>query len=137
MKRKIYTFSTFFLALIFSALCFVGCKQNKAVTGDYAVIVADDVTDGDTLLDYMKELRDEGSLSFESTTGDYGEYVTSINGKAQSGNSYWMLYTSDTDYASNAYTVTYEGQTYGQATLGASSLPIKEGATYIWYYETF
>ena len=137
MKRKLYFLVTFILSVICFTTCFIGCKQNKPLSGDYVIIVANDVEDCETVIDYMKKLREDGKLSFESETSAYGEYITSINGKKQAGNSYWMLYTSDLDYASTSYTVTYEGRDYGQAITGASSLPVKEGETYIWFYESY
>ena len=49
-----------------------------------------------------------------------------------------MLYTSDSENANEAWgIVEYEGKNYGSATLGAESLPVKSGAIYIWWYQSF
>ncbi len=66
--------------------------------------------------------------------------ITRINDIANSAseNKYWMLYTSDTANANDAWgTVEYKEKTYGSATLGAESLVIKEDCLYIWYYQSF
>ena len=73
-------------------------------------------------------------MAYEMSDG----MVTSINGKANTTNSYWMLYTSDAENANNSWgTVEYEGNTYGSAMYGADSLTIKDGCLYIWEYQTF
>ena len=53
-------------------------------------------TDKTILIDVLKELDD---LSVETETGDYGEYITSIHGKAQENNYYWNYYING-EYAS-------------------------------------
>ena len=64
--------------------------------------------------------------------------VTEINGRANTTNSYWMVYTSDEAHANAEWGVMeYEGKEYGSATLGAESLPLAAGGTYIWAYQTF
>ena len=45
MKRKLYFLLTFILSVICFTTCFIGCKQNKPLSGDYVVIVANDASD--------------------------------------------------------------------------------------------
>ena len=82
----------------------------------------------------MNKLVERGELEFTAADG----MVTSIGGKANTTNSYWMLYTDDAENSNEDWgTAEYEGKTYLSATLGYESLPIKEGCTYIWMYQTF
>lgn len=137
MKRKLKSFITLLTAAVLSALMLFGCTKTVQIDGDFVVITAREVAENTTVLDYMQRLKAEGELAFEYADGDYGAYITGINGVANDNDSYWMLYTSDTEYATTEYTAEYDGTAYGQATLGASSLNVKEGETYIWYYQTF
>ncbi|MDE6791331.1 MAG: DUF4430 domain-containing protein [Clostridia bacterium] len=130
-----------FFALIASliavfACCFaVACNGNNGP--DTVVITANDSSfdfDGKTLKDYMDELEERGELTYTVSNG----MVTEINGKSQTLNSYWMLYTSDTENASTEWgTFEYEENLYGSATSGVESLVVKEGCIYIWAYQTF
>ena len=137
MKRKIMSFVTLICTVILTACCLVACKK-KAVKldGDYVVITATKEADGKTLLAFMEELKAENKLAFEISGG----MVTSINGKANAGNYSvcWMLYTSDSENANEAWgVVEYAEKQYGSAMLGAEKLIIKEGETYIWWYQSF
>ncbi len=87
-----------------------------------------------TLEDYMKWLQSEGKLTFEMSNG----MITSLNGKSNTTNSYWMLYTDDTKNANNEWgTFEHEGKVYGSAASGASELKLTENCVYIWAYQTF
>ena len=134
-----------FFALIASliavfACCFaVACNGKEPVKADEntVVITATDSSfdfDGKTLKAYMDDLQERGKLTYTISNG----MVTEINGKSQTLNSYWMLYTSDEENASTEWgTFEYEEKLYGSATVGAESLTVKEGCIYIWAYQTF
>lgn len=137
--KKIATLLT---ALVAAIVCFAlaACNNGpKPVQGDENTVVITVSSEGfdvanKTLKDYMDYLQEEGELTYEMADG----MVTSINGKANTTNSYWMLYTSDAENANNSWgTVEYEGNTYGSAMYGADSLTIKDGCLYIWEYQTF
>ena len=137
MKRKFFSFLTLIFAFLLTAFVFVGCKKAPVtLDGDYIVITADEGAEGKTLLAYMNDLKAQEQLSFELVNG----MVTSINGKANAADfsSCWMLYTSDSENANEAWgVVEYEEKNYGSATLGAESLPVKSGEIYIWWYQSF
>ena len=125
-------------ALIFTALClsFACTKPTVKLDGDYLVIVADGVAENTTLSAYMDELQKAGKLTFEKENG----MVVSVNGKKNGANynPCWMLYTSDTEYSSAQWgSVEYEGKVYYSSTLGMENLIVKNGETYIWWYQTF
>lgn len=85
-------------------------------------------------LEYMDVLQNANELTYEIKDG----MIVALNGKANTTNSYWMLYTSDSEHANSEWgTAEYNGNVYGSATLGATELPIKDGCIYIWVYQTF
>lgn len=95
-------------------------------------------TEGETLFEYMSDLKDKGELSFEYSDSQYGAYVTAINGVSNTTNSSWMLYTDDAENSNTAWgTYEYEGKTLGSSALGAGSLVVVDGCVYVWVYETF
>ena len=88
----------------------------------------------DTLEDYMDYLEEKGKLDYEEEDG----MIISINGKKNTLNSYWMIYTSDENYSNSQWgTYEYKGKTLGSATLGATALPLNKDATYVLVYQTF
>lgn len=130
---KILFSALFCIALCFSFAC---SKDTVKLDGDYLVIVADGVAENTTLLAYMEQLQKEGEFTFEKENG----MVTSVNGKKNDTdyNPCWMLYTSDTENSNGAWgSVEYGGKVYNSASLGMESLLVKNGETYIWWYQTF
>lgn len=143
MKRKIYLFVTFLLTLAISVFSLVACDKEGSAKAeivsktDTMVVIKVNETEGfATLLDAMEYLKSEGELTFEITDG----MVSSIEGKANPADwsACWMLYTSDAEMSNTEWgTVTYDGNTYGSAILGAESLEVSAGAYYVWSYDTF
>lgn len=74
-------------------------------------------TEKSILLDVLKSLED---LDMETKTGDYGEYIISINDKKQENNYYWNYYING-EYAP----------------VGVSSYKIKENDVYTFKLEKF
>ena len=122
-------------------VCFVGCNKNEGyaktevIANDEVVaITVVEATPNTSLLRAMECAQDDKKLTFTTSDG----MVTSINGTAQANNTYWMLYTSDTENANTAWgTYTYDGQKLGSSTLGAESLTIKNGCVYVWVFTKF
>lgn len=138
MKRvKIFLSVLLTAVCLFGALSLFACRK-KAVKldGDYVLITVAEDAESITLLAYMQSLMANGEISFAVENG----MVTAIDGKSNDVdyNPCWMLYTSDAENANDAFgIVEYDGRRYGSAVLGAESLFIKPGATYIWWYQTF
>ena len=132
MKRTRISFITLFLSLFLSVFCFVSCGGGE--TKPVAITVTQTVTAETTLLEVMQAEQDAGKLTFEVQNG----MVSSINGTANTTNSFWMLYTTDENNA-NAEWGTYEwnGETLGSAVAGAETLVVVQGETYVWVYQTF
>lgn len=128
-------------SLIVLIVCcsFVACNNNEPIKADEntVVITATDSSfdfDNKTLKEYMDYLQDKEKFTYSIKDG----MITAINGKSNTTNSYWMLYTSDAENANNEWgTFEYEGKIYGSAKLGAEALVIKEDCIYIWTYQTF
>ena len=122
-----------------AVLGMVACKQGEAVVDTEVILTVDtsvmaDIA-GKSLADYMVALKEKNKLSYEGTVGEYGLYVTSINGRAADAKTeYWSLFTDDAEFSNEAYG-TYkatDGTTYAMASVGASSLMLKEGKKYVW-----
>ena len=140
MKRK-FSIVTLLLTLMISVFSLIACDKGHvkaeivSKTDSMVVIKVNEAEGFATLLDAMNYLKNEGELAFEITGG----MVTSIEGKANPADwsACWMVYTSDTEMANAEYTVEYNGNIYGQAILGAESLPIIADAYYVWSYDSF
>ncbi|MCQ2399732.1 MAG: DUF4430 domain-containing protein [Clostridia bacterium] len=139
-------FSVILVAIIFAVLTLftVGCGKKPAFVvkdGETCIVITATstqmpITESTCLLDYMQSLKTTGLLEYEIQNG----MITSVNGIENAANfsSCWMLYTSDSAFSNDGWvTVEYDGKTYGSATVGAESLPVKEGCLYIWYYQAF
>lgn len=130
MKRKMQFLFTFIFALAFFCFGFTACKKDA----EDVVITVENATDNQTLLSYMQSLQEEGKITFTLKNG----MVTEIGGTANTTKSFWMLYTSDTENANQAWgTYVYNGETLGSAMYGAETLVVKNGETYVWTYQTF
>lgn len=134
LMKKILTLFAIIFAVFICCIA-AACSNKKPETA--VVITAQDDNfefDGKTLKDYMDFLQENEKLTYSISNG----MVTAINGKSNTTNSYWMLYTNDSENANSSWgTYEYEGATYGSATLGAEELVVKENCVYIWAYQTF
>lgn len=148
MKKKLSIVSIL-LVLILALCSFAACANGTAkVTvleseGELLVIRADetkeDVSFGDVLLD----LKKSGKIQFEADTTEYGLSPISVNGHRITGNEYWAVYTSLSNYKGVEYSSTeYGSYTHdeivcGYANYGVSGLPIIKGNLYILVLETW
>lgn len=142
MKRKFYFLTIFLLATMLVVNLF-GCKPKgttEKVTLEFSsenmIVMTIVETKGEaSALSALTKLKKDGKVEFVAQQSAYGAYITSINGKAEINGYSWMLYTSDEEFSTTDYgTVEYNGKQYGQASLGADSLIVKEGEIYIWAY---
>ena len=132
--KRVLALAVCVVLLAFSAC--IGSDYKPAQSGNYLILsVTLEMDDDASLLDYMERIKGSKSLTnFEIKDG----MVTVINGLQASGNVYWMLYTDDSEYSNADWgTVEIDGITYYSATLGAESLPVKQGCTYVWYAMAF
>ena len=152
MKRAI----SLWLLLVSLCYVFVGCVKFgpspdpadvtytiEKVSEHRVIIYIEDVAEVNSiygvqwmLADVMEDAKVCGELSYESSNG----MITSINGVKNMADfsACWMLYTSDKELADNAWgTITIGEETIGSAMVGAESLPVLEGAIYVWEYTSF
>lgn len=131
---------TVLVLTVVTAIAAYGCADKQTTTyaknGDtFVFTVTSVVEDGDTLIDYMESLK--GSNSLTSYTIENG-MITEINGLVASNGVYWMLYTDDAENSNETWgSVTVDGVTYSSAILGAESLQIKQGCSYVWMAQQF
>lgn len=116
------------LACVYFALAPKAQQGSKSVT----VEVVDDKgdtkpysikTDAEFLSQVMEELAAAGDFSYEGTDGDYGLYITAINGV-----------TADYD-ADGAYWSILVNDEYGM--FGADSQPVADGDDFKFVYEVY
>ncbi len=141
---------------VLAALAFTACGDpitgkdgNVKTTENSVAFTASqevmNLTDSTSLKDYMDVLKNNGELTFEGSNGDYGFFISSVNGKAASGNSFWGVYTDlvtiegdDFVYSNAAWgTVEIDGKTLNSASVGVSSLPCIDGYTYALVLSTY
>ena len=128
---------TLLLVTLTALMMFTACGKNKdplviSETDEFVVIKCQTDKEDLTLASYMDGLDD----IFLIENG----MVVSINGiKNPADWSYcWMLYTDDEEMSNTAWgEIEYKDKVYGSAVLGAESLVVKNGKTYIWVYQGF
>jgi hypothetical protein len=138
MKFKFWSVIALVMAMIFSS-CIIGCNNGGEVTASIVffeekmLVIKVEKTDAfATLMDTMKELKDSDKITYNENMG----MITAINEVDAPEGYSWFLYTSDKDFSNTEWgTVSYNGQTYGSAVLGASTLIVNENEIYIWSLE--
>ena len=144
MKRKFSSLVSLLATLIVALGAFVACQPTDKANLKASVVSAtdtvifiqiDEASETDKLIDAMAVLQENGALTYTVAGG----MIQSINGKENKADwsACWMLYTSDSEMANTEWTYEYEGVSYGSANLGAESLPVLEGAFYLWVYTAF
>lgn len=137
MKKFLTLFAS--LLTLFACCLVSACGDKEPIRADENTVIitaSDSLFDfnGKSLKDFMDYLQDNEKFTYSIDNG----MVTAINGKSNTSKSYWMLYTSDTENANQAWgAFEHEGTVYGSAVLGAETLPVKEGCIYVWAYQTF
>ena len=116
------------LLLVYKALAPKAQSGSKAITvevtdKDGQVKSYDVRTDAEYLSQVMDELSAAGDFSYEGTNGDYGLYITAINGVTadyDTDGAYWSIMVNDE---------------YGQ--YGADSQPVADGDKFGFVYEVY
>ena len=121
--KKLMKFTGLLLAFIVLVTSLTACTKPDGDGGKNENVVAITVTnvaDNVTLEAYMND----SDVNFKVSNG----MVTEINGKANTTNSFWMLYTSDAENSNTAWgSYEHEGVTLGSAAVGAIELVVKNG----------
>ncbi len=136
-KKNLSKLLTLFLILTI-LFTFTACqsKVDDGIVEDVVITVSAEEysVQGKTLKDYMDYLVGEGKLTYLMD----GSLLSTVNGTSNTANSYWMIYTDDEENSDTTWgTIEKNGKVYASATSGITSLPIKDGCTYILTYQTF
>ena len=134
MKKRLFALFLVVVSAITLLACAGGAVKAKVdySTQTETVITVVEADGTATLIDAMKALKEDGKLAYESSASQYGEFITAIGSKeADQTCEYWAIYCTDIALANDAVVVTVNGQTFYQALVGASSLTVKEGASYL------
>lgn len=138
-SRKIVLSVLLIAVILASVFAFASCGKKYVQQTDTAVYFTIDEkimpnVEGKTLKDYMDALVEKKELTYSGTDSQYGIMLDTINdlkADATKGE-YWFLYSNDDEYSNEAWgTYVLNETTYKSTTLGASSLPIKMGKTYV------
>lgn len=132
------------LSTLLSA-CGDGDAKVKLLKNDEKLVVIEAIETSGSLEDALKELKADGKLDYESTTGEYGFYLVSINGYVPdaSKNEFWSIYTTLGEYEGVSYSSVefgvyeYEGNSCASASYGISGLPLIEGEIYVLTISTY
>ncbi len=133
-KKRLYIIgiSAIIICIICFALVYISFSPKPATAGQkaYTLEVSDGnksvqysgKTDSEYLSGLMDELKNTDNFEYESSAGDYGMYITSVNGlKADDGQkTYWAIYVN--------------GE-YGQ--YGADLQPVNDGDAYALKLESY
>ena len=152
MKKKLLAL-TLALVSVFACLALTACGNEPlikvvsdgecvAFTAKSSVITFTDTT---SVKDYMDALVEKGELKYEGYNGEYGFYITSVEGKKEETGYFWSLYTDlvtiegDSAVYSSAEWGIYDldGKTLNAASYGVSNLPCVEGYTYALVYSSY
>ncbi len=142
MKKQIISAAVLACAL-FSAACAqpAGGEDAPSVTllagdGERVVLRAEETDTSASLFDALAALQEKGELRFSYEEGEYGAFLTQINGHTAAGNEFWAVYTTlgeygGVRYSDEAYGTYHYGETQlASASYGVSSLPLVEGMLY-------
>lgn len=126
------------VALLCAFLCGCAPKTKELKDGDevVAIIPSSDFV-GKPLIEYMRNLKEQGQLVFTEQNSDYGAYIVSVNEISGDNSHYWAVYTDDADNSDENNRVLYKGKSCGYALSGVSSLVVKKDCVYILVYESF
>lgn len=131
MKRKFISLLSLAATLLLSVCCFFACNENVEPV---VITISQTVSENTTLLEVMEEQKSAGDLHFKIENG----LIVQIGTTKNTTNSFWMLYTTDTENANAQWgTFAWNGETLGSAILGAETLVVKQGETYVWVYQSF
>ena len=146
MKRtlngKCIAIALVLLFALFGALAFVACDapdgDERGELSSVTLILGDGEavsfeTDAKYLYGALSDYCDDHGLVLEGEESEYGFFLTRVGDLVQGDGAYIMLYHDIDDVT--LYTPGYDyevgGKTFFSSSLGVSSLPVVDGATYL------
>lgn len=146
MKAKILSiFSVILIVAVFAAACGSGDVSAKIISQTETELAIECTADGGTLEDALTALSEAGKLSFSGDDGDFGLYITEVNGRSAdpAKNEYWAIYTTLGELDGVAYSSAEYGsrecggRICASASYGASGLPMVAGELYVLSLESY
>lgn len=153
MKKRVLIFTTVFILILSLALAFAGCDKLKDLGApkpeeggkSITLIVGEETysvyTTAEYLHDLLCELDEKGTIEYKYD--DSGAYlaITKVNELVTTPDwsKYVAIYLDSEDplYVGFTGDVTVSGKTYHYANLGAESLPVLDGVTYVLLQGTY
>lgn len=150
-KAKTLLAITFSLVLMLTVTVFAACSNGsnvdavKLLESPEKLVAIEATKTGGSLEDALKSLKKAGELEYEGSTGDFGFYLTSVNGYIPdaSKNEFWAVYSTLGEYEGVSYssveygTYDYKGTVCASASYGISGMPLVEGEIYIITISTY
>ena len=116
-----------------------GAKSVTVIVGDSTFSVQN--TSAEFVHDLLVQLKDEGKLIYEFHDSEYGAYIDELGSLKAGANSYVSVYHNIDDLAlyDPAWDapIQRDGTTFHSSSLGVGSLPVKDGASYLFVLLTF
>ena len=117
----------------------------KLLENSQTLVVIEANATGGSMKDAMAKLKGAGDLDYEGSEGEFGFYLTSVNGYTPNAakNEFWAVYTTLGEYDGVTYsnveygTYEYDGKTLASAAYGISGLPLIKGHLYILTVSTY
>ncbi len=133
------------ISLIFSSCGSESAGSAKILAAEDGLLVIEATADGGSLEDALNALSDAGELTYSGSSGDYGLFLTAVNGREAdlSKNEYWALYTTLGELDGVAYSneefgsYDYDGRVCASASYGVSGLIMVEGEIYVLTVESY
>lgn len=128
------------VAVLACALVFAACDHSDANTGEVTVglIIGEAeavsvTSDAPYLYDMLVEYCAEEGIALEGEESAYGFYITRIGDMVQGDGKYIMFYhdIDDVTLYTPGFDTERDGKTFFSSSLGVSSLPLRDGATYL------
>ena len=92
-------------------------------------------TSAEYVQDLLVELKNAGVFAYEFHNTEYGAFMDVLGTMHPNSDNYEyiMFYhdINDAELIYPGYDVEYDGKTYSSASLGVSSFPVRDGATYL------
>ena len=132
-----------------SGLILTACTNDEAdaklLENSKTLIVIEANATGGSMKDAMAKFKEAGNLDYEGETGEFGFYLTSVNGYTPDAakHEFWAVYTTLGEYEGVVYsnvdygTYEYNGKTLASAAYGISGLPLIAGNLYILTISTY
>ena len=137
MKRRTTSILTLLLTFLLSMTVFFGCSGPKTKVSAFdnnVAFTAQGVEGSPTMVEFMQQLDEDGELEVRVENG----YIVEINGKANSDDGMWVLYSTcgSEGVDNNGKSLDVKGNYYYPTNVSEDQLVVNESQYYIWHFKT-